>query len=115
MSGNLSILTHSIEAAGPLQAHRFVTKAGAYADLGSRPIGVTRYGASASGELVAVDVMGTTFVEAAGPFTKDAPLMVDAAGRVVAHNGDTGKHGLCRAMQDGVAGPMVEVLLTQTP
>ena len=83
MTGNVSTLTLTVTAAVALAACRFVTQAGAYPAAGAAAFGVTRSSAEAAGDLVPVDVQGTAIAEAGAAITLDAPLMVDATGRVV--------------------------------
>ena len=111
MTGNYSTLTLTIAAAAALVANRFVTQAGAYPAAGARAFGVTRTSAAAAGDLVPVDVNGTAIVEAGAAITFDAPLMLDATGRVVPLAG-TGKTPVAVAMEAaGAAGALIEVLL----
>lgn len=111
MNGNFSLMTLTVAAAGALAANRFVTQAGAYPSAGAAAFGVTRTSAAAAGDLVPVDVMGTATVEVgAGGVTKDAALMLDATGRVVALNGNE-KAPVARAMGAASEGDLVEVLL----
>ncbi|MFD2754285.1 capsid cement protein [Comamonas terrae] len=107
----IPILTLTVPADGALAAERFVTKAGAYPAAGGTVFGVGRTSARAKGDLVPVDVLGTTIVEAGAAITDDAPLMVDAEGRVVPLT--AGKVGVARAMgAAAAAGDRIEVLLT---
>lgn len=111
MTGNISTLTLTVAAAGALAASRFVTQAGAYPSAGAAAFGVTRTSAAASGDLVSVDVQGTAIVEVGtGGVTKDAALMADGSGCVVALTG-LSKSPVGRAMEAGAAGAFVEVLL----
>ena len=110
-SGNLSLLTLTVAAAGALEASRFVTKAGAYPAAGAAAFGVARTSAAAAGDLVPVDVLGTAIVEAGAAVTDDAALMVDATGRVVPLTAG-GKAPVGRAMEAAAAaGAFIEVLL----
>lgn len=110
-SGNIAILTLTVKAAGALAANRYITQAGAYPGAGAKAFGVTRTSAEAAGDLVPVDVQGTAVVEAGAAFAKDADLMVDASGRVVALTVGT-KYPVARAMEaSGALGAFVEVLL----
>ncbi len=112
MKTNLSLLTLTIAAAGAVAADRFVTQGGAYAAAGGLPFGVTRTGAGAVGDLMPVDVLGTTVVEAGAAILFDKPLMVDATGRVVPHDGDGDKHAVARSMEAAAAaGDLIEILL----
>lgn len=111
MSANIAILTLTVAAAGALAANRFVTQDGAYPAAGAAAFGVTRTSAAAAGDLVPVDVQGTAMVEVGtGGVTKDAALMVDATGCVVALAG-AGKSPVGRALGAASAGGFVEILL----
>lgn len=111
MTGNYSVMTLTVAAAGALLASRFVTQAGAYPAAGARAYGVTRTSADVAGDLVPVDIMGTAIVEAGAAVTFDAPLMLDATGRVVPLAG-SGKTPVGVAMEAaGAAGAFIEVLL----
>lgn len=110
-SGNLSILTLTVAAAGALAASRFVTQAGAYPAAGAAAFGVTRTSAAAAGDLVPVDVQGTAIVETGAAVTFDAALQVDATGRVVPLTVGS-KSPVARAMESAAAaGAFIEVLL----
>lgn len=110
-SGNLSILTLTVAAAGELAANRFITQAGAYPTAGAAAYGVTRTSAAAAGDLVPTDVLGTAIVETGAAVTKDVALMVDSSGRVVPLTVGS-KSPVARAMEAaGAAGAFIEVLL----
>lgn len=110
-SGNFSLLTLTVAAAGALAASRFVTQAGAYPAAGATAFGVTRTSAAAAGDLLPVDVMGTAIVETGAAVTKDAALMVDATGRVVPLTVGS-KSPVAKSMEAaGAAGAFIEVLL----
>lgn len=109
-NGSYSTLTLTIIAAAALAGSRFVTQAGAYPAAGGVVYGVTRTPGSV-GDPVPVDITGTAIVEAGAAITKDAALMVDATGRVVALSG-AGKSPVGRALEAGAAaGDFIEVLL----
>lgn len=109
---SISLLALTVVAAGAVAAGRFVNQGGAYPAAGGLPFGVARTSAAAAGDLLPVDVHGTAVVEAGGAITVDAALMVDATGRVVAHDGDGDKHAVARALQAASgAGEFIEVLL----
>ena len=110
MTGNVSTLTLTVTAAVALAACRFVTQAGAYPAAGAAAFGVTRSSAEAAGDLVPVDVQGTAIAEAGAAITLDAPLMVDATGRVVPLTVGS-KSPVGRAMQAATAaGQQIEIL-----
>ena len=109
MTGNVSTLTLTVTAAVALAACRFVTQAGAYPAAGAAAFGVTRSSAEAAAHLVPVD--GTAIAEAGAAITLDAPLMVDATGRVVPLTVGS-KSPVGRAMQAATAaGQQIEILL----
>lgn len=111
MSGNIATLTLTVVAAAALSANRFVTQAGAYPEAGAAAFGVTRTSAAQPGDLVPVDVQGTAIVETGAAITADAPLMVDAEGRVVPLTVGA-KSPVGRAMGAATgAGALIEVLL----
>lgn len=113
-SGNISLLTLTVAAAGALAASRFVTQAGAYPTAGGKAFGVTRTSAAAAGDLLPVDVIGTAIVEAGAAVALDADLMVDATGRVVPLTVG-GKVPVARAMEAAAAaGALIEVLLVSS-
>ena len=111
MTGNISTLTLTVVAAGALAAARFVNQAGAYPAAGAAAFGVTRTSADAAGDVVPVDVQGTTIVEAGAAISFDAPLMVDAQGRAVPLTVGS-KSPVGRAMEAATAaGEQIEILL----
>lgn len=94
---------------GTVAANRFIAPAGAYAAGGGNTLGVTRTG-GASGERVAVDVLGTAIVEAGAAVTINDTLKVDSTGRGITWVTSGAKVGL--ALQAaGSAGDFIEVLL----
>lgn len=108
---NFALLTLSVVAAAALEAGRMVNQAGNYPAAGGLAFGATR-SAGAIGDPVPVDVMGTAIVTAGGAFAKDAALTVDAAGKVILHDGTAGKFACGRAMEAAAAdGDQVEILL----
>lgn len=108
-SGNLSLLTLTVAAAAAVATNRFVTALGAYPAAAAKGLGVARTGGGV-GELLAIDVLGTSIAEAGGAFVKDDTLELDATGRVVKK---TAGVGVARALEASTAaGAFVEVLLT---
>lgn len=111
MQTSISLLALTVAAGGPLAVERFITQAGVYPAAGASAFGVTRTNAAAKGDLVPVDVQGTAIVTAGAAIALDAPLMVDAEGRVVPLT--AGKAGVAKAMSAATAlGARIEVLLT---
>ena len=83
MQGSVSLLVMNVLAAGALATARGVTAAGAYPAANAGIRGVTRTPAAASGDLVPIDVIGTTLIESGGVVTAGAAQMVDATGRIL--------------------------------
>lgn len=109
-SGNLAILTLTVAATAAVATNRFVTPMGAYPAAATKGLGVARTGA-AVGELLAVDVLGTSVAEAGGAFAKDDALQLDATGRAIKQTG--AGIPVARALEAAsAAGAFVEVLLT---
>lgn len=106
-SGNISLLTLTVIASASVAASRFVTQDGAYPSAGAKGHGVTR-SSGVSGDLIPVDVLGTAIVEAGGTVAKDAALELDATGRVVTKSAGV---AVAKAMEAGVVGGLIEVLL----
>lgn len=105
---NTSLLTLSIVAAAALTANRFVTAAGAVPAANANAVGATRTGASA-GDLVPVDVLGTTMVEAGAAISAGAALASTSDGRAATYASGV---AVARALTAAsAAGQLVEVLL----
>lgn len=83
MQGSTSLLVLNVTAGGALATARGVTAAGAYPAANAGIRGVSRTSALASGDLVPIDVIGTTLVESGGAVTAGAAQMVDATGRIL--------------------------------
>lgn len=110
-SGNISTLTLTVVANAAVSAERFVTQSGGYPTAGGVAFGVTRTSAAQAGDLLPVDVQGTSIVEAGAAITVDAALMVDAQGRVVPLTVGS-KSPVARALGAAAgAGERIEVLL----
>lgn len=106
---NTAILTLTITAAAALSANRFVTAVGAVPAANAPCVGVTRTGAGASGDLVPVDVLGTTMVEASAAIAAGAAVATTADGRAATHASGS---VLGRALTaSSAAGQFIEVLL----
>jgi hypothetical protein len=109
-SGNISILTLTVKATAVIPANRFVERDGTLPAAGGNALGVTRF-AGEVGDLMAVDVHGTTIAECGAAVAIDSALMVDAAGKVVVLAG-SGKQTVGRALEAGTAdGSKIEILL----
>lgn len=112
-SGNLAILTLTVKLAADVPANRFIDQDGTLPSAGGKAFGVTRVD-GVTGDLMPVDVLGTTIAECGGAVAFDADLMVDAAGKVVTLTG-TAKRPVARAMEAGSGdGAKIEILLLPT-
>lgn len=78
----ISINSQTVKATAVLTANRFVTTLGAVPAANAAVLGVTRSGAAIN-ELVCVDILGSSMVEAGGAISAGATLAVDSSGRVV--------------------------------
>lgn len=109
---SIALLTLTVAAGGAVAANRFVTQAGVYPAAGAAAFGVARTSAAGAGDLLPVDVQGTSLVETGAEISAlDTHLMVDGTGRVVPLTSG-GKHAVGRAMATaGAAGQIIEVLL----
>jgi len=103
------ILTKTLSASGAITAERFVSAAGAQiAVAGSAAVGVAR-NTVASGENVAVDMLGTAIIEAGGAIAKGAAVKSGADGRALTYDVGT-KAGVALMASTG-AGQRIEILL----
>ena len=104
-----ALLAHTIVAAGAIAAARFVTPAGAQAGADANTLGVAR-NAAASGERVAVDVLGTAVVEAGAAISAGATVKSNASGQAITWASSGAKVALALTAATA-AGQMIEVLL----
>ena len=113
MSASIPILRLTRIAGATLAAERFVAADGTYPPAGGHALGVTETKA-ASGDLIAVMVLGLAVVEAAGAITKDVLVQTDANGQAKAHvaSGAGAGKALGRAMTAAAqAGDLIQVHL----
>lgn len=113
MRQSMPILTLSLVADGEVKKHRFVGHDGEQVDTaGAKALGVSRTDAD-DGDDLAVDVLGTTVVEAGGSFDKGAALKSDADGKAVDSVSDE-DFVLAEALEEsGGDEEFVEVLLVR--
>jgi hypothetical protein len=105
---NISVLALTVVATGVITKHRFVTVAGAQAGAGANALGVSQEAAGV-GDALALDVLGTTVVEAGAAVAKGAALQSDANGRAVTK--DAGA-ATARALEAAAAeGDLIEAVL----
>jgi len=83
MNPSIALLTLTVAAAAALSQRRFVTTGGAVPSAGAACVGVTRTSAAAAGDLVPVDVMGTTIVETGAAIAAGAAIECDSSGRAI--------------------------------
>lgn len=98
-----------ITATGTIRAHRFVNAAGDESDAGEDPIGVSRTAAT-TGDLITVDVLGTTLLELAATLAAGAYVSPNADGEAIAQAG-AGIEAAAVLLQGGDDGDIVEALL----
>ncbi|PHP19528.1 hypothetical protein CG471_11760 [Sphingobium sp. IP1] len=99
----------SVIAAAAVSAARFVGMlTGAHCAAGAKAQGVSQYAAS-TGEAFAVDVLGTTIVEAGGAVAAGAAVEADAQARAITRT--TGEINGWAVTGASAAGQKIEVLL----
>lgn len=108
----IPVLTLSLPLTGTVVAERFVTGAGAQTGAAGNALGVTRT-AGVSGDIVPVDVIGTTIVEAGAAIAANALVEADASGRAVTKSAGVTLGRLTPGQSATAAGQFVEVLLIQ--
>ena len=105
-----TILDASITASGAIGEYRFVTPACAQAGAGVNTLGVARM-AAASGEVIPVDILGTTLVETGAALTAGGLLQTDASARAIDKAAGVSVARLLPGQAATAAGQFVEVLL----
>ena len=103
------VLTLSRVASGAIVANRFVTVANAQAGADANALGVS-VSAAVAGEVVPVDVIGSTIVEAGAAVAAGATVKSDASGRAITWAPAGAKVGVALDAATA-AGQMIEVLL----
>lgn len=109
MTQKHSLMTMSVLAAGTITAHTFVGADNEAAASGADAIGVAVFDAAA-GDLLAVDVLGSTIVRAEAAIAAGARVQVGAAGGAV--TATTGVP-VGRALEAAADGALFEVLIFQ--
>lgn len=104
------ILTIPVTSVGAIVARRFVHAAGDQAVADENVLGVARAAASATGQQVPVDVLGTVTIEAGAAITKGATLKSDASGRAITWASAGAKVAIALEAA-GAAGEFIEALL----
>jgi hypothetical protein len=108
-----AVYTRSAIAAGAVTQRRFVKVSGAQATVqGEKVLGVSKYTAPDQGDL-ALDVLGSSVVEAGAAVAADADVITDADGRAITATGAAGERIVGRALSvASAAGAAIEILLT---
>lgn len=105
----IPLLTLPLLSAAAVSAERFVTHAGGVPAAGAAVLGVTRNSATAAGQSLTVDAIGTAVVETGAAIAVGALLEADAQGRCITRTTGT---PVARALQaTAAAGDFIEVLL----
>lgn len=78
----ITLLALSQTLSGTVAQHRFVTAAGAQSGADANALGVSQV-AGLSGEMISVDVIGTTIIESGGAIAVGATLKSDASARAI--------------------------------
>lgn len=104
-----AILILSLTATAAITAHRFVSPAGAVPTAGGSTLGASNADA-AIGKEIPLIAMGTAIVECGGTIADKGLVETDNTGKAVAL--DSGKVA-GRALQAGVAGRKIEILIYQ--
>lgn len=105
-----SLLTLPLVTTGAVAAERFVTHLGAQAGAAANALGVARTAATASGQTIVVDAVGTAAVEAGAAVAQGDLIQTDASGRAITRTSTNPIVG--RALQAATAaGDFIEVLL----
>ncbi len=110
MRNSIALLTLSMQLAGTVSANRFLATDMTQAGSGANTYGVTRT-EGASGEVVPVDVLGTTIIETGGALLPGAKIQSDASGRAITLDAGVCVARLAPGESAGAAGRFVEVIL----
>lgn len=110
MSKKIALLNLSVLATAALIAERFVGFDGATAAAGAGAYGVATTD-GASGDLVAVDVQGTTIVTAGAPIAAGAQIQVGSAGKAITKAAGIAVGRLAPGAVAAADGDRVEVIL----
>lgn len=94
---------------GTVAAHRFVSSVGAAVAADANALGVART-SGVSGDLVALDVLGTTIVEAGAAITAGDTLKVTTGGKAITWATSGAKVGIALQAATG-DGSLIEVFL----
>lgn len=110
MRNSIALLTLSVQLAGTVEANRFIAIDMTQAGAGGNTYGVSRT-KGVSGDVVPVDVIGTTIVETGGALLAGAKVQADANGRAVTLDTGVFTARLAPGESASAAGQFVEVIL----
>jgi len=106
---SVALLSLSVVLTGAVAPHRFVTPLGAQAGADAQTLGVSKT-AGTVGQLLTVDVIGTSSVETGAAIAVGQVLKVDAAGRAIPWATAGARVAIALQAATG-AGQFIEVLL----
>lgn len=110
MRNSIALLTLSMQLSGTVSANRFLATDMTQAGLGANTYGATRTN-GVSGEVVPVDVLGTTIIETGGAILAGAKVQSDANGRAITIDTGVVTGRLAPGESATAAGQFVEVIL----
>ncbi|WP_175796337.1 DUF2190 family protein [Burkholderia anthina] len=108
-NGSVVLLAGSFVAAAAVTASRFIGPNSQHAAAGANTIGVSRFD-GAQGDLVTVDQLGTSIVEAGAPIAAYGLVEVGADGKAVPHDAGVAV-GRVQMVPAQAPGDFVEVML----
>ena len=108
---NRALLTLSVVAASALIGDRFITHAGGVPAAGDACLGVVINKADAAGELVPVEVIGTSVVDSGAAIAANALVQTDATGRAITKAAGATLARMAPGQVATAAGQKIEVLL----
>ena len=114
MSQKIPVLTLTVTALGAVSAHRFVGYGGdEIATTGAQALGVATHDAD-DGQDLAVDVIGTSVVEANGAIAVGDDVVADTSGKAIVNPAVGGETVAAKALDAASgAGEFIEVLLAR--
>lgn len=109
MAQKITILSLTARSTGAILKKRAVTYAGAQAGAGVTILGIADFGATAAGQDVTVDVIGTSIATSGAAFAVGTALETDASGRLITRSAGV---TVARALEAATAADqLIEVLL----
>ncbi len=105
-----SVLTLTVVASGAIVANRFVSPMGDQAGDGENALGVARF-TVADNKPVAVDMLGTTVVEAGAAISAGALVQSNAEGKAITKAAGVSVGRMAPGQGASIAGRPVEIIL----